>query len=85
MAISVVPREIKSNAYAKFWFAYKGYCERCTNGERLFGQAIRGAYSTPGGQVGSRTKISASLADVLDQSLGLVSSVEEDDRQSTTS
>ena len=39
------------------------------------------AYSTPGGQVGPRTKISASLADGLDHSLGLVSSVEQDDRQ----
>ena len=31
--------------------------------------------------MGPRTKISASLADGLDQSLGLVSSVEQDDRQ----
>ena len=85
LAISVVPRESKSNAYAKFWLAYKVYFERCTNGEWLFWQAIRGAYSTPGGQVRPRTKISASLADGLDQSLGLVSSVEQDDRQWTTS
>ena len=33
LGVSAVPREIKNNAYAKFWGANKVYYGRCANGE----------------------------------------------------
>ena len=33
LGISVVPRDIKDNGYAKFWGVNKVHCGRCENGE----------------------------------------------------
>ena len=40
LGIRVVPREIKDNAYTKFWGASKVYYGRCANGNRAFWQCL---------------------------------------------